>query len=45
MDQPKVSIVRLFPTLRYDYDVTSELCSHKSKQNSFCLYSGNAKKM
>jgi len=30
---------------RYDYDVTSELWSHKSEQIFLCLYSGNAKQM
>jgi len=44
-EQPTASIDRLSPTLRYDYDVTSELCSHKSEQNCFCLYSGNSKQM
>jgi len=45
MEQPTASTGRWSPTLRYDYDVTSELWSHKSKQNCLCLYCGNAKEM
>jgi len=33
MEQPTASISWWSPTLHYDYDVTSELWSHKSEQN------------
>jgi len=44
-EEPTASIGRWYPTLRYDYDVTPELWSHKSEQNSLCLCSWNAKQM
>jgi len=44
-EQPTTSIGRWSPTLRNDYDVTSELWSHKSEQNCLCLYIVNAKQM
>jgi len=36
-EQPTASIGRWSPTLCNDYDVTSELWSHKSEQNFLCL--------
>jgi len=44
-EQPPASISRWSPALRYDYDVRSELWSHKSKKNFLCLYSENANQM
>jgi len=45
-EQPIASIGRWSPTLRCNYDVTSELWSHKSDQNFFyILSSGNAKQI
>jgi len=44
-EQPTASISRWFPTLRYYYDVTLELCYHKSEQTCLCLHSRNANQL